>query len=1415
MKRNRINRDRRLLEALDYLDEAYIADVVDNLKVPPVPGAPMPKKGRILRSLKPVAMLVACTLLLAALIPAVTYLTSHIPDIVAFFRGEQSEATVPEETSPYLPDDTTSPPETTEAIKHEHNGSEGLVYRINDDGQTVTLVSRGNCDLKDVIVASVYDGMPVKAIADGAFTDAEIRTLTIPTSVTSIGYGAFKNCRELVAISLPEKLTDIGSNAFEGCTALRTIGLPSSLTLIPTGLFTNCENLARVTIQKTMKRILMGAFIGCTNLETIEYYGNKTEWNQIQKGDFWHMKSAIRSVDTSTGNIHLQPSPGEAPTHDGSKGLEYQLSGVEAMLTSLGTCTDTNVVVASTYMGYPVKWITAGVFEGYELMESLTLPETLVSISTRAFAGCVNLKSIYLGASMRTLYPDSFAGCRSLDTIEVDPNNTTFIAVDNCLIQKNNNQLILASNNAKIPADGSVKVIGKNAFSELNSIEEIVIPEGVTTIIAEAINNCPNLQKLSLPSTLTSFDLNYITGCNSISAVLFPSGHPIYTAEGNAISDKSAKTLILGFASTEIPDWVTTIGADAFKDCSGLVSIKLPDSLKTIKTGAFRGCTSLESVSISGNVSVMASAFQGCTALRYVELGQKVVLNGTYIFADCTSLESITIPEATTSVPSYLFRGCSSLSNIVLHEKISAFSTHSFADCPALTSFRIPASVTELPDYLFYGSSLLREIIYEGTRHEWHTVKKGYYWVVGSLTLITVRCADGDLSLTEPQPQAGSYGLVYQMNADGKGAQLIGFKNGIPNSFEIATTYNGVPVTGIADGALTRLGISGTVTFGSYITNIGKNTFTQCPFISEVVLARGVESIEGDAFLGCSGLKKLSYRGTVAEWEKIKKSEGWNYGAAIETVHCLDGIVSVTPHPDTHGGSEGLAYRINQSSSGDFYAVFTGLGTCTDSDIVIASNYFGYPVLELTARALQGKTNIRNVSLPEGITAIPAQFFYECTSLEKITIPKSVTVIDSYAFLGCTSLEKITIPKSVTVIDSYAFLRCTSLEEIKLSEGLESIGQYAFALCTSLAKVNIPDSVTYIGSLSFTDTLIDSIHISKNVTDIDDAYFGANIKSITVDPENKTFVITGNCLIDRERKILLRVFGEPTFPNDGSIRYIEELAFRDIDFEIKKLILPEGLEEILWYDGKGLESVEELHIPSTFVSWGAYTFNQCPNLKKITVAEDNPRYYSVGNCVIERDTGELVLGCSRSVIPNDGSVRSIGRYAFYNRAGLEKIVIPEGVTEIIFRAFANCTSLREVKLPESLRTIDEAAFLGCSALEAIELGKNVNMINMYAFAYCTSLREVTIPEGIYANCLGWDLFRNCTALEKVYVPRGISYIGFNGCSSLREIVYGGTVAEWWEITVYDDDFHGTALERITCTDGVITDIPYETEKPQY
>lgn len=1385
MKRNKINRDRRLLEALDYLDEAYVADVVDNLKLPPAPGVPLPKKGRILRSIKPVAMLVACTMLLAALIPAVTYLTSHFPDIVAFFRGEHTEATVGEETDPYETPETTSVPETTEPIKHEHDGTEGLIYRVNDDGKTVTLISSGTCDELLVTVASTYDGMPVTAIADRAFEGGRHTTVIIPGSVSSIGAGTFRNCAALKTVSIPSTVRDIGPNAFEGCISLTQFNLPESVTVIPTGMFAGCEKLERVIVQKTLKRIIMGAFIGCSSLTELEYYGYKTDWSRVQKGDYWNMQSAIKQINSISGNIYVPPSPSESPEHNGSEGLEYRLNGIEATLTSLGTCTDRDVVVASTYNGYPVKWIAIGVFDGYSQLESVTLPETIVSIGERAFADCNNLKSVTLGPSVRGIHYDAFRGCTALESFEIDPDNPYYTARNNCVVEKSTSKLIIACNTAKIPSDLAITTIASYAFSGLEGITEIAIPEGVTKIMANAICDCPNLKTISLPSTLTDLDLNFVMGRNSINTVRFPNGHPTYSAEGNGLSNKKTKILVRGFSGTTVPDWVTSIGNAAFNDCIGL-----------------------EKISIPSGVALMTGAFKGCTSLREVELNPGVTFNGTHIFADCTSLESISIPENVTSIPAYTFSGCSKLSKILLHDKITSLSEYAFSDCDALVSINIPISVRELPDFLFYGSSALRDIIYEGTRHEWHTVKKGYSWRGEYLTLTTIRCTDGDLSLTEARPNVGSFGLLYRVSADGQSAEFIGFKDEVLHTFELATTYNGVPVTGIADGALNKVSSSGMITLGSYISKLEKSDFAQSPFISGITLTTNVSEIEDEAFFGCVGLKELTYRGSVNAWNQIKKGERWNYGSAIEVVHCLNGDVSVTPHHDAQDGSAGLTYLVKQGSDG-FYAVFTGIGTCKDTDIVIASNYCGYPVLELQNSIGADNNTVRSVTLPDSVTSIPYAFFRRCMALEQVIIPDSVKAIDSYAFSDCISLKEIKLPKSLTIIEQNAFSGCTSIEKIELPDSLLEIGNYAFNNCVLLSKIKIPEGVTFIGTDCFGGTLIESIHIPKTVTNMGN--IGYNIKNITIDPENPVFVITGNCLIDRERKTLLRVFGEPEFPNDGSIRYIAGSAFSNIDFEIKRLILPEGLEELGWYLSEKLTGLEELHIPSTFVDWNGSTFKYCASLKRVTVAEGNPRYYSAGNCVIDKDTGELVLGCNTSVIPNDGSVKSIGVCAFYNRAGLESVTIPEGVISIGHQAFYGCISLREVKLPDSLEKISESAFSHCSALEEIEFGENVNMINLHAFAYCTSLREVVIPENLYENCLGWDLFKNCTALEKVYVPRYVQYISFNGCTSLREIVYSGTVEEWNSIIINDSDFLGTSLERITCTDGVITEIPYETK----
>jgi hypothetical protein len=103
-----------------------------------------------------------------------------------------------------------------------------------------------------------------------------------------------------------------------------------------------------------------------------------------------------------------------------------------------------------------------------------------------------------------------------------------------------------------------------------------------------------------------------------------------------------------------------------------------------------------------------------------------------------------------------------------------------------------------------------------------------------------------------------------------------------------------------------------------------------------------------------------------------------------------------------------------------------------------------------------GNTSVTSVTIPNSVTSIGAQAFYNCTSLTSITIGSGVTSIGDYAFSNCYSLTSITIPNSVTSIGISAFAGCTSLTSITIGSGVTSIGDYAFSSCYSLASVTAP-----------------------------------------------------------------------------------------------------------------------------------------------------------------------------------------------------------------------------------------------------------------------------------------------------------------------------------------------------------------------
>ena len=161
---------------------------------------------------------------------------------------------------------------------------------------------------------------------------------------------------------------------------------------------------------------------------------------------------------------------------------------------------------------------------------------------------------------------------------------------------------------------------------------------------------------------------------------------------------------------------VTSIGNDAFADCSSLTSITIPDSVTSIGRNAFVGCVSLTSVVIGNGVtSIGGAAFSVCTNLTSITIGDGLTSIGGFAFFRCESLTSIAIPDSVTSIGIYAFYECTSLTSINIPDGVTGIGRYTFSLCSSLTSITIPASVTSIGDYAFEECRSLTRITFQGS----------------------------------------------------------------------------------------------------------------------------------------------------------------------------------------------------------------------------------------------------------------------------------------------------------------------------------------------------------------------------------------------------------------------------------------------------------------------------------------------------------------------------------------------------------------------------------------------------------------------------------------------------------------------------------------------------------------------------
>ena len=304
------------------------------------------------------------------------------------------------------------------------------------------------------------------------------------------------------------------------------------------------------------------------------------------------------------------------------------------MCTGL-TVAEENVVIPSTYNGLPVRVVFWYGWENEDIENSiisLYIPDSVQYIRFRGidYASYGNLTNIRLPRNPNAMiYGDTFSNCAFYN----DPNNWE----DGALYMDG----WLLATNADLPEEYTVKQgtygIATCAFIDPDfygrHVKKVTVPDGVQALVG-SFENCIFLEEVVLPDTLSSIGDWAFNGCRSLTSIT-------------------------------IPDGVTYIDNRAFSYCSSLTSITIPDGVTFIGDYAFCGCDSLTSIAIPDSVTFIGDeAFYGCDSLTSIAIPDSVTFIGDWAFFDCGGLTSITIPDSITSIGEGAFRYCDSLTTV-------------------------------------------------------------------------------------------------------------------------------------------------------------------------------------------------------------------------------------------------------------------------------------------------------------------------------------------------------------------------------------------------------------------------------------------------------------------------------------------------------------------------------------------------------------------------------------------------------------------------------------------------------------------------------------------------------------------------------------------------------------------------------
>ena len=792
-------------------------------------------------------------------------------------------------------------------------------------------------------------------------------------------------------------VNDDGTLTITGYTGSDTeIEIPAEIdgkkvTVIGKKAFYNCQTLEKVVIDEGILEIQTWAFSGCNNLKKI---------------------IIPLSVD------HL----GKSDYFDGGYISGVWLGGNLTSAGPIGSGCDIE-------FGWTDK-IPDRAFYSYGNLVDVTLPDSVISIGSDAFTGCDNLKTVTIENGIKFFDEIAFVGCGSITTIRgltgsyaeafAKQKGYTFESIGTYDVPKfayevndDGETLTITGYNGfadteiEIPAeiDGKkVTVIGVNAFDNGDTLEKVVIDEGIEEIQIGAFSGCYNLKKIIIPSSVENVGKsNYDAGGYSIGKWLggnLTSAGPI--GSGCDIefgwTDKIPDYAFFGYGSLVnviLPESITSIGSlafDPFPEESNIAEITIPKSVTSIGSGAFEGCEKLTEIAIPENVTSI----------------------GDNAFSNCDNIAEITIPKNVTSLGGYAFSSCDNLKTVTIENGAKFFADTAFNYCDNITTIR--------------GLT--------GSYAEVFAKEKGYTF-----------------------ESIGTYDVPefsYEVNEDGETLTITGY-NKFADTIEVPSELDGKKVTAIGKKAFYNYEKNHknlvNVTLPESVTSIGSYAFGYSN-IAEITIPKNVTSIGNWAFDSCDNLKIV----TIENGAKFFDDSAFSYCDNITTIRGLTDSYAEAFAKEKGYTFESIgiydvpefSYEVNEDGE---TLTITGYNRFADT-VEIPSEIDGKKVTAIGGGVFSNcETILKEVIIDEGIVKIEGNAFGWCESLVNVTLPESLTSVCYSAFYGCVKLTEITIPQNVTTLGDCAFGYCHNLKIVTIENGTQFFDDSAFSDCNNITTI--------------------------------------------------------------------------------------------------------------------------------------------------------------------------------------------------------------------------------------------------------------------------------------------------------------------------------------------------------------------------